>query len=120
MLKDEEAFLLFGGKRVKKEFTANGRYYSPAILASMPEEDDTLYVDQALPMLSIRTVATVDAIIEDLDQTDKGLAVGIMSRDNSTINRIKEAVGDDVQVFVNRSSLGLKPATKAEMKNFLK
>ena len=120
MLKDEEAFLLFGGKRVKKEFTANGRYYSPAILASMPEEDDTLYVDQALPMLSIRTVATVDAIIEDLDQTDKGLAVGIMSRDNSTINRIKEAVGDDVQVFVNRSSLGLKPALRAEMKNFLK
>lgn len=120
LLKDEEAFLLFGGKRVKKEFTANGRYYTPAILASMPEEDDTLYVDQALPVLCIRTVATVDDIINDLDQTDKGLAVGIMSRDNSTINLIKEAVGDDVQVFVNKSSSGLKPALKAEMKNFLK
>ncbi|MCQ2085196.1 MAG: aldehyde dehydrogenase family protein [archaeon] len=120
LLTQEEAFLLHGGKRVKKEYTMNGRYYTPAIFTSMPAEDDTLYVDQALPILSIHTVATLDDIIADLDETDKGLAVGIMSRDNTVINLVKEAVGDDVQVFINKSSLTLKPAMKAEMRNFLK
>ena len=120
VLSDEAAYLLHGGKRIRKEFTANGRYFSPAIFASIPPEDDTLYVDQALPMLVISTVPDIDSIIDELDQTDKGLAVGIMSREQSTINRIKEAVGEDLQVFVNKSSAGLKPALKAEMKNFLK
>ena len=68
LLTQEEAFLLHGGKRVKKEYTMNGRYYTPAIFTSMPAEDDTLYVDQALPILSIHTVATLDDIIADLEK----------------------------------------------------
>ena len=119
-LRDEEAFVLWGGKRVRKEFTENGAYYAPAILGSIPEEDDALFVDQALPVLMVRTVATVDDILDDLDQTDVGLSVGVMSRDNSVINLVKGAVDENVQVFVNKSSNGLKVALKAEMKNFLK
>ena len=120
LLRDEEAFILWGGKRIKKEFTENGQYFSPVILGSIPEEDDTLFVDQALPVLAIRTVATVDSIIDELDQTDVGLSVGVMSRDNSVISLVKQAVEEGVQVFVNKSNAGLKPAMKAEMKNFLK
>ena len=77
-------------------------------------------MDQALPVLAIRTVATVDSIIDELDQTDVGLSVGVMSRDNSVISLVKQAVEEGVQVFVNKSNAGLKPAMKAEMKNFLK
>jgi len=120
LLRDEEAFILWGGKRIKKEFTENGHYFSPVILGSIPEEDDTLFVDQALPVLAIRTVATVDDIPDELDQTDVGLSVGVISRDNSVISLVKQAVEENVQVFVNKSNAGLKPAMKAEMKNFLK
>lgn len=120
LLRDEGAFLLHGGRRVKKEYTANGRYYTPAIFSGMPSEDDTLYVDQGLPVLCIRTVATIDDIVAELEETDKGLSVGVMSRDQSVINLVKSEVGEDVQVFVNKNNLGLKPAIKAEMKNFLK
>ena len=69
LLRDEEAFILWGGKRIKKEFTENGQYFSPVILGSIPEEDDTLFVDQALPVLAIRTVATVDSIIDRAHST---------------------------------------------------
>lgn len=117
-IKEEENFLLFGGKRVRKEYTSNGLYYTPAIFTGLDAEDDNLYVDQGLPVLCIRVVATVDDAIADLMETDCGLAVGVMSRDASTINRVKAEAGD-MQVFVNRSSLSLVPAVKATVDNFV-
>ncbi len=120
LIRDEEMFVLWGGKRVKKEFTENGRYYTPLILGNVPSEDDVQYVDQALPMLVVRSVATEDQIVDELNETDVGLSVGVMSGDNSVINLVRDNVGDGVQVFVNRSNALLKAGLKAEMKYFLK
>ncbi len=120
LVRDEELYVLWGGKRVKKEFTENGRYYTPLILGNVPPEDDVRYVDQALPILVIHSVATEEQLAEELSETDIGLSVGIMSADNSVINLVKETVDDEVQVFVNRSNALFKVALKAEMKNFLK
>lgn len=118
-VRDEESFLLFGGKRVRKEYTANGLYYTPAIFTGMGPEDDNLYVDQGLSVLCIRVVPDLDEAIVDLAETDCGLAIGVMSKDASTINRIKEEAGE-LTVFVNRSSLSLPPASKAEVAGFVR
>lgn len=120
LIRDEEMYILWGGKRVRKEFTENGRYYTPLILGNVPPEDDVRYVDQALPVLVVHSVATEDQIAEELDETDIGLSVGVMSADNSVINLVKDTVNDDVQVFINKSNVSLKAGLKAEMKNFLK
>ncbi len=120
LIQDEEMYVLWGGKRVKKEFTENGRYYTPLILGNVPPEDDVRYVDSALPILVVHSVATEEQITEELSETDIGLSVGIMSADNSIISLVKESVDDEVQVFVNKSNSLFKVARKAEMKNFLK
>ncbi|MCQ2070745.1 MAG: aldehyde dehydrogenase family protein [archaeon] len=115
----DAAFLMAGGRKIDKDTTENGAYYSPALFVGMPEENDSMYVDQALPVLTIKTVATVEDAIADLDETDKGLAVGVMSRDSATINKVKEAA-EGLAVFVNKSNRDIMPAVNAEMKNFLK
>lgn len=120
LLKDEEASILWGGKKVKKEFTENGRYYTPVILGNLPVEDDVLYVDQGLPVLVVRSIPTVDMISDELSETDVGLSAGVMSGDNAVINAVKGAVDENVQVFVNRSNVLFKVGLKAEMRNFLK
>ena len=114
---EEDAHLAFGGKRVRREYTANGLYYTPAVFTGIDPEDDNLYVDQGLPVLCIRVVPTLDDALADLSETDCGLSVGVMSKDASTINAVKEAA-DGMQVFVNRSSLSLVPAFRAEVGNF--
>lgn len=116
-LERESAFLVSGGKRVMREYTRNGRYYTPAVFTGMEPEDDALYVDQGLPVLMIRTVPDIKAAVADLEETDCGLSVGVYSKDASVISRIKK-FAEDERVFVNQSSLSLEPAVRAEVANF--
>ncbi|AGI47265.1 NAD-dependent aldehyde dehydrogenase [Thermoplasmatales archaeon BRNA1] len=119
LLDSEAAYVVMGGKRVKKEYTENGLYYTPILLTSVDPDDDIQYVDSGLPILVIKQAAGADAILQELDQTDCGLSVGVISSDSKLISKIKEfADEENLQVFVNTSSRSLKAASKARAENF--
>ena len=46
---DRRGAQLYGGKKVVREFTANGVYYSPAIMTGLSDDDDLMYMDSGLP-----------------------------------------------------------------------
>ena len=111
--------ILFGAKRVDSEFTKNGSYYSPAIIGGLDDDNELMYMDSGLPILSIKIVQSFDAALEELAETECGLSAGIMSKDQKAIDKfVKEA---EVEIkFVNESSSSLSPAVFARAEEFLK
>lgn len=110
--------VVFGGGRIRTESTSRGRYYSPVIVSGLDQEDDAQYIDPNLPVLIVRAVGSVDDIPAEIGETECGLAVGVMSAEQALISAVKGAAGG-AQLFVNRSSLTLKPAERAVAGNFL-
>lgn len=111
--------ILFGAKKVEGEFTQNGSYFTPAILAGLGDEEDMLYMDSGLPILCIKTVQDIDSAMEELEETECGLSAGIMSKDQKTVERfLSEA--DVMFKFVNESNVSLRPAVYARAEEFLK
>ncbi len=127
--KTEEAFkelrdthlesVAFGGKKVKSD--SNGRYYTPLLLVGLGDEDELLYADSGLPVLAVRPYASVDALTEELSQTDCGLSVGVMSTDSKTLSAVKKFAADDgLTVWGNEGSRGLRAAVRAKPADFCK
>jgi len=111
--------MLFGAKRVDDEFTHNGSYFTPAIIAGLGDEDDMMYMDPGLPVLCIKTVQNIDSAMEELEDTECGLSAGIMSKDQKAVERfLSEA--DVMFKFVNESNVSLRPAVYARAEEFLK
>ncbi|MDD4222724.1 MAG: aldehyde dehydrogenase family protein [Candidatus Methanomethylophilus sp.] len=117
LLKDRRDFVLCGGRRVKKEFTENGRYYSPALLAGLDDGDDLMYMDSGLPLLVIKAVGTPEEAFADLEDTECGLSAGIFTREQALIDRLKKAL-PDAACYVNVPSTVLIPAAQALVRNF--
>ncbi|MDR0887744.1 MAG: aldehyde dehydrogenase family protein [Candidatus Methanoplasma sp.] len=112
--------ILFGGKRVNDEFTQNGSYVTPLIIsATTDEEDEISYIDSGFPILAIQIVADDEAAIEEAVYTERGLSVGVFSKDTRFLDKIKEEV-DVPYIFVNESSLSLEPALEARVETFTK
>jgi len=111
--------ILHGAKKVDGEFTRNGSYYTPAIIAGLGDDDELTYMDSGLPILCIKTVQGFDSAMEELEMTECGLAAGIMSKDQKAVERfLTEA--DVMFKFVNESSGSLHPAVYARAEEFLK
>lgn len=113
------AFMIVGGEKIVSEFTQNGEYIKPAIFSGFKSEDDVAYVDCGLPILAIKTVASMEEVLEELSSTECGLSVGVMTRDQKVVEMIKEEACAE-QMFVNESSLPLRPGIHAKVVNFLK
>jgi acyl-CoA reductase-like NAD-dependent aldehyde dehydrogenase len=111
--------ILFGAKRVDNEFTKNGSYYLPVILNGLDDDNELMYMDSGLPILSIKIVQNFDAALEELEETECGLSAGIMSKDQKAIDRFKSEA-DVMFKFVNESSTSLSPAIYAKAEEFLK
>ena len=108
-----------GGKKIRCD--ANGRYYSPLLLTGMDTEDELLYADSGLPVISVRPYATVDTLIEELDQTECGLSVGILSTDSRTVSAVKKfAEEEGITVWGSEGSRGILPASRAKVSDFTK
>ncbi|MDR0508707.1 MAG: aldehyde dehydrogenase family protein [Candidatus Methanoplasma sp.] len=111
--------ILYGAKKVEGEFTRNGSFFTPAIITGLSEDNDLLYMDLGLPILFIKTVQNIDSALEELEETECGLAAGIISKDPRSIERfLSEA--DVMFKFVNESSTSLRPAVYARAEEFLK
>jgi acyl-CoA reductase-like NAD-dependent aldehyde dehydrogenase len=112
--------ILFGGKKVNDEFTQNGSYVIPAIVsATSDEEDEISYIDTGLPILCVQIVENEEAAIEEAEYTERGLSVGVFSKDTRFVDRVREEV-DVPHIFVNESSLSLEPALEARIETFTK
>jgi acyl-CoA reductase-like NAD-dependent aldehyde dehydrogenase len=111
--------VLYGGKRVEGEFTQNGSYYTPAVLAGLSDDNEMTYMDSGLPILYIKTVKDIDAAIEDLEDTECGLSAGIMSKDQRAIDKFLSEAYAKFK-FVNESNSNLRPAVYAKPEEFVK
>lgn len=110
--------VLYGAKRVDGEFTGNGQFYTPAIVAGLGDDNELMFMDSGLPILCIKTVQDLDAAMAELEETECGLSAGIMSKDQRAADRfLSEA---DVRFkFVNSSSMTLQPAVYARAEEFI-
>jgi len=112
-------FVAYGGKKVPCD--ADGRYYSPLLLTGLDSEDELLYADSGLPVIVIRPYVTLDMLVEELDQTDCGLSVGIISTDSKTVTTVKKFASEGgFQVWGNEGSRGLRSAVRGTIKDFCK
>lgn len=119
LMNDCAEFIVGGGRKVRCD--ANGRYYTPLLLTGMDTEDEILYADSGLPVLAVRPYATIDALVSELDQTECGHSVGIMSTDSRTVSAVKKfAEEEGLEVWGNEGSRGLRAATKACVEDFTK
>ena len=111
--------IIFGAKKIIGEYTSNGSYYSPAIIAGLDPDNEMMYMDSGLPILCIKTVNSFEEALLELEEIECGLSAGLMSKDPKAIERfISEA---DVKFkFINESSMNLKPAVYARPEEFLK
>ncbi|MCL2031831.1 MAG: aldehyde dehydrogenase family protein [Methanomassiliicoccaceae archaeon] len=111
--------ILYGARKVEDEFTRNGSYFTPAVISGLGDDNELMYMDSGLPILSIKIVQDMDSAIEELEETECGLSAGIMSKDQRAVDRfLSEA---DVKFkFVNESSTSLRPAAYARAEEFLK
>jgi len=111
--------IIFGAKKIAGEFTQNGSYYSPAIIAGLDVDNELMYMDSGLPILCIKTVDNFDAAMLELEEIECGLSAGLMSKDPRAIERfISEA---DVKFkFINESSTNLRPGVYARPEEFVK
>ncbi len=116
---DVRGNVLFGGKRLVDEITKNGQYYTPAVITGLDDDNELMYMDFGIPVLSIKTVKDVDEAMEELSNTECGLSAGLFSKDNRTIERFRSEC--DVRFkFINESSTILQPAIYARIEDFLK
>ncbi|MFA5452523.1 MAG: aldehyde dehydrogenase family protein [Candidatus Methanomethylophilaceae archaeon] len=111
--------LIFGGKQIKNEATESGFFVMPAIVMGLSEEHDLNNIDNALPILSVQIVDTLDDAWEAINTSEYGLSAGIISKSDKVIEMFQENVQAD-QIFVNDSSKMHCVASKAKIGNFLK
>ncbi|MDR2698794.1 MAG: aldehyde dehydrogenase family protein [Candidatus Methanoplasma sp.] len=111
--------ILYGAKKVDDEFTRNGQYFTPAVIAGLGNDDDLMYMDSGLPILCIKTVQSFDSALDELAETECGLSAGIMSKDQRAVERFLSET-DVMFKFVNESSASLRPGVYARAEEFLK
>jgi acyl-CoA reductase-like NAD-dependent aldehyde dehydrogenase len=110
--------ILYGAKKVDEEFTQNGAFYTPALVAGISDDNELMYMDSGLPILCIKTVKDFDAAMEELEETECGLSAGIMSKDQRAVERfVSEA--DVMFKFVNESNNSLQPGVYAKAEDFV-
>lgn len=111
--------IVCGGKRVETEFTQNGEYYTPVIVAGLDDDNELMYMDFGIPILCIKTVSSIDEAIEEALNTECGLSAGIFTRDQRAIDIFRSEL--DVRFkFINESNLSIDPGVYAEIEEFLK
>ncbi len=102
---------------VSKELPDN--YVSPIAVTGLDFDDDLNFMDSGLPILNVCVVDSVDAIFDELENTECGLSAGIFSKDAKIIDRFNNEVDVPVK-YINESSQKLKPAFAATLENFVK
>ena len=115
----EKECLIFGGKKVIDDFTRSGSYMIPAVFMGLGDEKEITYMDSGLPILHVKIVNDVEAALEEVENTECGLSVGIFSKDQKVISMLRENANVGT-VFVNESSVSIQPAQEAKIENFVK
>ena len=111
-------YLIYGGKRIVNEITEGGYYVTPAVFMGIPEDDDLNNIDNALPILVISIVDSVDSAIDAVNYTEFGLSAGIITKEEAVADKFIREVNAD-EVFVNDPSVIIGTACKAKVSNFL-
>ena len=102
---------------VSKELPEN--YVSPIVVSGLEFDNDLNFMDSGMPILNVAVVDSVDAIFNELEDTECGLSAGIFTKDSKLIERFNNEV--DVPLKnINESSRGLKPAQAARLENFVR
>ena len=102
---------------VSRELPEN--YVSPIAISGLDFDNDLNFMDSGYPILNIVVVDSVDAIFEELENTECGLSAGIFTKDSKLIERFNSEV-DVKQRYINESSRRLAPAFDARIENFVK
>ncbi len=92
-------------------------YVSPIVISGIDEDNDLNYMDSGLPILNIKVVPDLEALFEELMDTECGMSAGIFSKDSKVISRFKEEA-DVPMMYVNESSRSLSPVVGLDLKLF--
>jgi len=110
-------FTIAKGMPVPKDLPEN--YVAPIAISGLEKEDDLNYIDNALPILNIVVVDSVDAFFQEIEDSECGQSAGLFTKDPKLIERFKNEV-DVPQKYINESSRVLKPAFDARIEKFVK
>jgi len=102
---------------VSKDLPEN--YVAPIAISGLDREDDLNYIDNALPILNIVVVDSMDQFFQEIEDSECGLSAGLYTKDPKLIERFKNEV-DVPQKFINESCRGLRPALDARLEKFVK
>ncbi len=85
--KEEGARLLCGGERLGGEF-ANGAYVAPTVFTDCTDDMTIVREEIFGPVMSILTYETEEEVIRRANDTDFGLAAGLVTRDLNRAHRV--------------------------------
>jgi acyl-CoA reductase-like NAD-dependent aldehyde dehydrogenase len=119
IVKNANANIIFGGKRISDETTDAGNYVMPAIFVGLPEDHQLNAIDHRLPILSVHIVNDISEAIEAANICEFGDSMGIISNDERIVELFIEEAGSDV-VYVNGVSTVVGVAIRADVEEFMK
>jgi succinate-semialdehyde dehydrogenase / glutarate-semialdehyde dehydrogenase len=82
------ATLVAGGKRPLE----TGNYYTPTVLAGVPDDALMMHEETFGPVVPIATFSSLEEAIERANDTPYGLVAYLFARDYATITRVSEAL----------------------------
>ena len=94
-------------------------YVSPIVVSGLEFDNDLNFMDSGMPILNVAVVDSVDAIFNELEDTECGLSAGIFTKDSKLIERFNNEIDVPLK-YINESSRGLKPAQAARLENFVR
>jgi len=101
---------------VSKELPEN--YVAPIVVSGLDFDNELNFMDSGMPILNVTVVDSVDAMFEELENTECGLSAGLFTKDQKLVERFNKDA--DVQCrFINESSRKLKPAQFATLDRFV-
>jgi len=95
--------ILFGGRRLRDGELANGYYVEPTLIDNVRPDCRLLQQELFVPLTVICDVPSLDAAIEQANDTEYGLTAGLFSEDESEIARFYQNVHAGV-LYVNRKA----------------
>jgi betaine-aldehyde dehydrogenase len=86
--KGEGARLLIGGERVTHGEYGNGAFVAPTVFTDCRDEMEIVREEIFGPVMSILTYESEEEVIRRANDTDYGLAAGLVTRDLNTAHRV--------------------------------
>ncbi len=94
--------VLTGGERLTDGHHAAGNYVAPTVVR-VPDDSTIWTTELFLPLIAVRSVASLDEALERANAVPFGLTAGLFAEDDSEVDRFLDRIEAGV-VYVNRAA----------------